>query len=125
MKDELVSFKTAKLAKDKGFNLPLSSNNNYFNSSGNVRPYMSFTPASLAYYIDAPTQTLLQRWLREKHNIIVSSNHYMFAVDSENGWYYTIGKSIKTNYINTRWDSYEQALEEGLQEVLNNRIIKT
>ena len=41
MKDQLVKFETAKLAKEKGFEGP--------------------------HLVLLPTQSLLQRWIREKH----------------------------------------------------------
>lgn len=72
MVDELITFETAKLAKEKGFNIIynvayceqgiLRSCNPDFNLVG----YHNQGLATLA-----PTQSLLQKWLREKHNVII------------------------------------------------------
>ena len=69
--DKLITFETAKLAKEKGFSLPISSDNKYFNDNGNVHIWGWFHPLELADPIDAVSQSLLQRWLREVHNIQV------------------------------------------------------
>ncbi len=84
MKEQIINFNTAKLAKAKGFDIPVFS---YYIKE---RPELIFTAFEdiLAYCdieksstniieynynsrdgISAPTQSLLQKWLREKHNI--------------------------------------------------------
>ena len=109
MKDQLISFETAKLAKEKSFN---EKTPEYYNSQTKV--------TSTSYNeIPAPTQSLLQKWLREKHDIFVSveegrnpSNYYpvMRAGKTEHNW----------KYMPTHWgDTYEEALEKGLVEALN------
>ena len=95
MKDQLITPKTALLASQKGY-----------------------SPILLGYRFtdDLPTQSLLQRWLREEHSIwvIVDLNfpQYLYAIRR-------IGKEITLNSI---FDSYEKALEEGLQQAL--KLIK-
>ena len=59
MTDTLVSFAAAILAKEKGFNEPCSHRYNV-GATSELNDLL------------APTQSLLQRWLREKHNIFAS-----------------------------------------------------
>jgi len=106
MKEELISFETAKLAKEKGFNIPVpkyylsngSLKVSFEDSYGNEREYkfdaddlnhdwnvkgwiihkdggMCFGCKSdnKNYFISysAPSQSLLQKWLREVHNCYI------------------------------------------------------
>lgn len=127
MKDELISFETAKLAKEKGF---IGTNN--------TTDYVPMYIESIliegqgeddcrdGYYL-APTQSLLQRWLREKHEI-----HVELCVDVYDDLETMCFRGF--NILNMKeYDSldssnndcfkiYEQALEAGLQEAL--KLIK-
>ncbi len=100
MQEQIISFQLAKLAKEKGFN------NNII--IGNV-------------YNNNPTQSLLQRWLREVHNIFVNADY--FHGYKEDRFYYEIKIKSDENYCGNQ-DSddnvytYEEALEIGLQEAL-------
>lgn len=69
MKEELISFKCAKLAKEKGFNVVVWD---YYEKDTN-KHYCSITREhyNKGYNISAPTQSLLQRWLWETHHIWV------------------------------------------------------
>jgi hypothetical protein len=118
MKDELVSFEVAELAKKKGFD-GLVRDAYYYNSpelSKLMReecwdgyPVNSEDEA----YLAAPTQSLLQRWLRERFFIDIflykSSNNYYYKIEYNKGF-------IKTS--DTSFGTYEQALEEGLKSAL-------
>lgn len=117
MKEELVSFETAKLLKEKGFvNL---SDKSYVISEGARYGLLSnftnkYNNSVETGRVEAPTQSLAQKWLREKHGIyltVVSTNdtahRYFF---NEDGF----------DTIYPIWyKSYEEALEEGLKEGLN------
>jgi len=139
MKDELVTFETAKLLKEKKFNLGgqfsyteylkthKSDNPSFRMKKGEVELDSSFYfinnhPAcdiSNKNYIiyAAPTQSLVQRWLREIHNILVFVNYRSFGVKECDGWYYHIGKSVD-HYSSDQFKTYEEAMEVGLIEVL-------
>ena len=131
MKEELIQFKTAKLAKEKGFNIPTF---NVYNVNGKLFEFEvpvngSFKDSLLEdheiVYDDwnnnnkescsTPTQSLLQRWLREKHNIhiwitrfLISETEYTFNIENYEG--------LRQDH--TEYKSYEQALEVGLYEAL-------
>lgn len=122
MEEQLILFDTSKLAKEKGFNIKtlngydkdgilLKWDGNYptdFNNNG----YGDF---------NCPTQSLLQKWLRETHNIRV-----FITQSSAGGFKYEIYTWENPNNIG-KWDrsfnatsslSYEEALEQGLQAAL-------
>lgn len=110
MKEQLISFKTAELAKEKGF---LEYCENFYSSKGILN---ESTGNEITYL--APTQSLLQKWLRENHNIHIDiSMQY-------NVWFYSVNKipfnHFKDNDIvgGTYFSSYEKALEKGLYEAL-------
>lgn len=120
MKDTIIRFDTAKLAKIKGVKLDIDGvywEDGVYDSGENVLFYEEFPDV-----VSAPTQSLLQKWLREIHNIYVES-HYFHGYD-EDRFYYEIKIKSNENYLGNQ-DSddniytYEQALELGLQEGLN------
>lgn len=120
MRDELVTFETAKLAKEKGFNEPTYD---YYFKEGDLceTSTKTFIEGTNTMEVSlAPTQSLLQRWLREVHNInIIIALSY---TTKRYGY-----KLIPTDYklgtdIIPFSDTYEQALEQGLIEAL--KLIK-
>jgi len=153
MKEQTISFKTAELAKEKGFNIPTI---HYYLSDGvldekceesesYVENYMVIVEDLTENWNDgwsvnkdggrcfgcdknpkyfesfsAPTQSLLQRWLRETHDI-----HIEVIWQVKKGklsWFSSISK-IGTTPIDLcidlkDQDTFELALEAGLQEAL-------
>ena len=100
MEEQLISYETAKLAKEKGFDFIYIIDNELTNHS-------------------LITQSLLQKWLREVHNI-----HITVTSISQESWQYHIQKpkdKLGDNY-NEDYENYEEALEDGLQESL--KLIK-
>ena len=141
MQEQLISFKVAKLAKEKGFQELVS--NCYYKEElfgtyammdendsafidvmdGNeLENHNSLDFIDYKYRFSAPTQSLLQKWLREKYN----QHIYLFPLD--NGKWGFENNSISINldhifinymYEGKEYNSYEEALEVGLQEALN------
>ena len=101
MKDKVITFETAKLAKDKGFdkitferkasNLELVELNNF------------------------PTQSLLQRWLREKHELNIDIGNFGIYWEVA---IYTIEENMEVIHESGGYNTYEEALELGLQKGL-------
>lgn len=120
MIEEIVTLETAKLAKEKGFPNDNSWAFARFYSKGCDGEF-KITPNS--NHIDdcyAPTQSLLQRWLREVHDIYISiewfwKSEYRVRINDSG----IIDHEDEFNYEN---HTYEEALEKGLQEGL--RLIK-
>ena len=131
LKEELISFETAKLAKDKGFNWKVSL---HYESNGDRffdKVECNFNNVELI--CSAPTQSLLQKWLREVHNIIVTSKPYQDDVSNETDEdieFQTLWENeildVKDSYNifsdYTFYHSYEEALEIGLYQAL--KLIK-
>lgn len=102
MEDKIVSYKTDKLATQNGFD------------SGCI----------------APTQSTLQKWLREVHNVFITIStdctsypKFCYSIDrfignpnnlAEREWYWD-SFSIKEWYL---YKSYEEALEYALEEAM-------
>lgn len=126
MIDELVSFETAKLAKEKGFDIKTY---NYFMGSGKLFTWNEPKNANDVDYTkelySAPTQSLLQKWLREKHNIYIDIKSYYDTELDQALWENEI-IDVKDywNFFsdNTYYHTYEEALEAGLIEAL--KLIK-
>ena len=131
MEEQLISFETAKLAKEKGFNIDclhfycINSTCNYtekpyeysFKVNANRPNKNNFGYGGTT---SAPTQSLLQRWLREVHDIIVLIHQYT----ETKTYFYLINQEYDFEYDNNKLNckTYEEALEIGLQEAL--KLIK-
>ncbi len=131
MTEQLISFETAKLAKEKGFDLHTIDTFYQWDGSISLCHSQSFRALEVqdksrpeCY---APTQSLLQKWLREEHEIFVQVTwepiiHYYYCrIDTWNNLpkhvlYFSDGASTPEFY------SYEEALEKGLYEAL--KLIK-
>lgn len=69
-------------------------------------------------YISRPTQSLLQKWLREIHGINVYVAYCEYSIKSENTWSFTLDNPTKLQNWQESFNSYEEALGKGLQEAL-------
>jgi hypothetical protein len=125
MKEEFVSFETAKLAKEKGFNLKCGVRYDEENTLTTTKLGMNSYPNNFVNSYAAPTQSLLQKWLRETHNIYVEIFTAKYAWNSKVGFYYHV-RTIKSkhddsyhNYRTKFVGTYEEALERGLELALN------
>lgn len=126
--EEICTYEVAKLAKEKGFNVPT-----HFAYNENCRRamYMELclnrnTKDSRS--ISAPSQSLLQRWLREEKGIHISIN-YQQGVDEECPSYdYSVYRwPINTEaFVSEEWkdgySTYELALEDALKYALENLV---
>lgn len=117
-----ISEKTRKLAKKKGCDLKYCTCGGF--------------PECICTRHDIP-QSWLQKWLRDKCNISVEVNYMLFGVQRCNGWYYrmtilptkdTIAAHLGMEYYGkdlfSGFDTYEEALEAGFQNLLSLKSIK-
>ena len=121
MEDTLITFDTAKLAKEKGFGWNIVNRLYTVYEHGklefieNINRNVAHPDFEKIYY-PAPTQSLLQKWLREVHNI------HIFPVGSPK--YSPCIVLNGTNYWRQDDElSYEEALEKGLYEALKLIIV--
>jgi len=118
MEDYIALTQTAVLAKEKGFD-------EYYRKS--VEPKTGDVwingaigkNSELDRYnrICFPSQSVLQSWLRETHNI-----HIEITTDNFSDW--SVALNVKDDTENTGYwtydhNSYEEALENGLQRALD------
>lgn len=127
MEEKLISLETAKLAKEKGFDEEVSyaynvarwrKDNDLIDlTSDNPWKYNSDPDnTDEDYLISAPTQSLLQKWLREIFNIHINitfgqEKRYMFSIVDIENCELILEKGFYSNY--------EEALEDALLEALN------
>lgn len=137
MKEQLISFETAKLAKEQGFYIMCEHGFAFHNESQDEDEKWSWWIWLSDHYekhlrdesqgvilYGRPTQSLLQKWLREEHIIVVNA----YANASGYCWemHYTPVRGgshvADSGYTGSNesgnWDTYEEALEKGLQEAL-------
>ena len=113
MKEQLISFETAKLAKEKGFD-EMCDNHYCYSPSGDSSIFMDDLRNSehSNNELTAPTQSLLQKWLRDIHNIHIQVCSWKTAS------YNIVFKG--THKVNKKsLATYEVALEDALIEALN------
>ena len=122
MKEQLVSFETAKLAKEKGFDWRVTHryqgedliSGALYNS--NDKEEQALWNVEL---ISVPSQSLLQKWLRDEHNIDVWAQPFVMnnnlPDESYSYFLFKDGSWIKdgVDYLD-----FEDALESGLYEAL-------
>lgn len=114
MEDQLVEFETANLAFEKGFECYTKSS--YRNEE--LRAYSYQIGGLNKNTIPAPTQSLLQKWLREKHGIDIYIKRIGLISHEINVFRLGDSKSERKN----RGSDWENILEWGLQEAI--KLIK-
>ena len=143
MEDTLITFETAKLAKEKGFDVKTThnlankveisyknygrhdilENDTYENvtipaEEGVDGTHLHNKFVSERFY--QPTQSLLQRWLREKHRIYIISKPFHDSLLDKTTYVSDVirigdGKVIKSPKLDTHEESLEYALLEALK----------
>lgn len=114
IKEEYVSFETAKLLKEKGFDEECVC---YYDAEGGFNSHTintSFVNHEFSNYFTAPSQQMAMRWLREDHGIFIQidkemgGTRYVASLWKED-WY--LGRV----YGNTVFQTYESAAEFGIR----------
>ena len=139
MEEQLISLETAKLAKEKRFNGKCTKVYvEEYTSYNVVKGYETHKNCLFPFCLHsisnedtssieesdkvvatAPTQSLLQKWLREVHKIDVYSTWGTYL--EKTVWYFYNSKiSIGATFSSKKhWNTYEEALEAGLFKALN------
>ena len=124
--EQFVSFDTAKLLKEAGFDVPCTSQYTEGKCIWNVGYPYNFNQDEFGY--SRPTQALAARWLREVHHLnVYACFDYVCFDDGERKWFFMRENTMINDYTSVycsiiSYDSYEQALEAGLQEAI--KLIK-
>lgn len=134
IEEVLISFETAKIAKEKGFPQSKGKKGKYREDGTMERLGIGAAVVDMNNeWFEACTQSLLQKWLREVHGIYVESYHDL-KLNFQGVQYYTNWGFIrnpehdKIFYGGQRagggydefneWKTYEESLEYGLQQAL-------
>lgn len=109
MTEELITLETAKLLKEKGFQ---------------QRKYLiNVSTLHHCYkYLSVPPQSVAQKWLRETKNLHIeiyrNACGYGYAIVKANNGTWMEDDDSKGPNDGGNWDTYEEALEAGIQEAL-------
>ena len=144
--EELITLETAKLLKEKGFNkstlFAYKNNGNLYQDFNRIRLSYNSLPVrelcenfcacesdnpcykcgTAVYLTSAPNQSFAQKWLRETKNLHIeiyrNACGFVFGfVKANNGTWIEDDDSKGPNDGGV-WDTYEEALEAGIQEAL-------
>ena len=118
MEDTLISFETAKLAREKKCHMETLS---YFNVAGEKHTCKYHLPDDIVI-IKCYTQSKLQKWLREKHSIYITIVYdwHLFDVNIMSMQSNVSLESSLTGITPHKFTTYEDALEAGLIEGLKH-----
>lgn len=109
MTEELVTLETAKLLKEKGF-----QQRKYFINVSTLHHCYK--------YLSVPPQSIAQKWLRETKNIHICVYNcacgYGYEISKADNGTHIASSAYKGTNDGGEWDSYEEALESGIQEAL-------
>lgn len=134
IEEQYVSFETAKMLKEAGFDVPCREIYRTDRTGDcafreydkkNTKDDLCWNSADgFQYEYLAPTQALAARWLREVHKLHVFAKRiYEYALDKFSWGYYIQSSNYEyCKNFEIGFDSYEQAIEEGLCEAI--KLIK-
>lgn len=129
MQEQIIKYETAVIAKEKGFDWKVSAFiENTGPMSGNIlhndMVKENYNDFDFKFHEDscvcsAPTQSLLQKWIRDVHNIyttVISS--YVNNELVKDAFLFENPHLKKVNQCKNYYPTYEEALEAGLIEAL-------
>jgi hypothetical protein len=123
--EDYVSFETAKLLKEKGFNERCkafrSPSGKLFYSSNYIKNFEE--KKTIGGAVTAPTLAVAMKWLREEHNIFISIIYEkydeVFIADVKSP---VSGIDCWVDNKHNCWFKYEEAAEEAIKFCLKNLI---
>ena len=126
MTEELVTLETAKLLKEKGFDWKCE---HLIGCNKVITKYDLPQSMSCCTEIDdepveflCPVLYIAQKWLRETKNIHICVYNcacgYGYEISKADNGTHIASSAYKGTNDGGEWDSYEEALESGIQEAL-------
>ena len=125
IEESYVSFNTAKMLKEAGFDVPCTSQ--YTDNGFGWNNLSRVNYNSCESLFSRPTQALAARWLREVHRIVVDVAYIPPHVGRD-VWKYFVGGMDDMVWpgdyepSDRKYETYEEAMEVGLKEAL--KLIK-
>lgn len=132
MKEDYVSFEVAKLLKEKGFDADTEHDMWYVVEKFSTGCHWNSCTYKVGditreydekYCITMPTLQMAMKWLREVHHLHIIPE--ISDVSRLNPQYYVVvwlTTPKRESYILELFDSYEEAVEEGIKYCLENLI---
>ena len=126
--EDYVSFETAKLLREKGFNEQCYAYYNiFYDNDGKVLKLWRKYPHRAqpnSDYLNVPTLQMAIKWLRNTFHLEIYSFHD--AIQESNDWWYRIEYHSKgcslTKKSDAIYKTYEQACEAAIKYCLENLI---
>jgi len=146
MREERISLVTAKILKEKNFNVGVyGSYTHYLKTRKHENPSFAYKKGEIEYNSDyfynngghdftcknyimcaAPSQSLVQHWLREEYGIVIGVHLHLHEDDAKTirlkkEKYYSWIVNLSDDSYNSfgDCDTYEEAVEVGILEALN------
>ena len=120
--EDYVSFETAKLLKEKGFDAVCRT---AYETITNEHEVEQCSPSSWGELnqVKRPTLQMAMKWLREKHIVIVTDVEKFYADGSVSSWIYHIwcDDNFEEN-VSVHFNTYEEACEAAIKYCLENFI---
>lgn len=121
IKEDYVSFETAKLLKDKGFDEPTIGTYNIESKNPILieRPIRAIHCEAI---ISAPTLQMAMKWLREGHNLFIDT---YYDCDFGEGYKFSVHKLPKGTTLeshNESYSTYEKACDGAIKYCLEKLI---
>jgi hypothetical protein len=146
--EDYVSFETAKLLKEKGFDEYCRAEwLEYIDGPSKGKTYLAECSSGLQHnscsntslkkfnydgqmYYAAPTLQMAMKWLREVHNIIITMDYDEYELEKNDTKQVGYGWNIQkienpTKYLkisNHVFDTYEESCEDAIEYCLTNLI---
>lgn len=141
--ENYVSFETAKLLKEKGFDekcvsvyhdgeIELVSSLGIFSSEGYGEQILTYTNSECEWspiMVSAPTLQMAMKWLREIHNYYIQVMLDSWALGDHTGYYIVIQKTndatefmLSDKVYKVFYETPEQAIEAAIRYILENLI---
>lgn len=119
--EDYVSFETAKLLKEKGFEGVVNAYYHIWDNGNRVCSVQEFSHSEAPHlYIPAPHLSIAMKWLREIHKLFIS---IQLHIDGSYVWYiYKLDGTPKGCDRNPHNYSYEEAAEAVIKHCLENLI---
>lgn len=124
--EDYVSFETAKLLKDKGFN-ETSNTIGTYDLNGSFYLYKhekGYNHNHLHTWYSAPTLQMAMKWLREVHSLFPVVEPFLTEETKPKYWVYVIWHNSIPKYMQSKLNYYtpEEACEAAIKYCLENLI---
>lgn len=122
IKEDYVSSPTARLLRDKGFDVPCRAYYDMGALKEDMAVARDWSHSNYIDHISAPTFQMAMKWLRKVHNICISvdvkiggGKYYVCISSTENG----LSHGVLEDEV---WDTFEEACEESIKYCLENLL---